>query len=332
MLSAELVAELGEQLEHRALNRDVERRGDLVADQQVGTRRERARDRDALALAAGQLGGIAGAGARRQPHQSSRRSRLGQRVGLPEVAELASRAPDDLAPTVWRGLSESYGFWKTICISPARLARAAAGARRERRAVEPDRAAFRLVQARRRSGRSSSCRCRIRPPARRTRPRRSTNEMSSRGDHRLAAAPVRRRQPGDLEQPAARAGADDLGAERLDAPAAVSAATRSSATRWPAATATSAGSSASQRAPAARSAARTRSPADARPRRRPRPESRAAGAARAGRAPPRRGRACRDAAARESPRGPAPPRRSARRTSRRSGRRSTPTTARSCET
>ena len=43
-------AELGEQVEHGGLDRDVERGGDFVADEQLGRRRERARDRDALAL------------------------------------------------------------------------------------------------------------------------------------------------------------------------------------------------------------------------------------------------------------------------------------------
>ena len=45
-----------EQLEHGGLHRDVERGGDLVADEQRRLGRERARDRDALALAAGELG------------------------------------------------------------------------------------------------------------------------------------------------------------------------------------------------------------------------------------------------------------------------------------
>jgi len=56
---AELRPQLGEELEHRRLHRDVECRRDLVADDEVGLRRERARDRDTLALAARELRGKA---------------------------------------------------------------------------------------------------------------------------------------------------------------------------------------------------------------------------------------------------------------------------------
>ena len=56
--------QLGEQLEHPGLHRDVERRRRLVGDQQVGVERERAGQADALALAAGELvreaSGVAG--------------------------------------------------------------------------------------------------------------------------------------------------------------------------------------------------------------------------------------------------------------------------------
>ena len=44
-----------EQVEHAHADRDVEHRGRLVRDQQVGLDRERARDGDALSLAAGEL-------------------------------------------------------------------------------------------------------------------------------------------------------------------------------------------------------------------------------------------------------------------------------------
>ena len=87
----------------------------------------------------------------------------------------------------------------------------------------------RLVQARRRSGRSSSCRCRTRRRARRTRPPRSTNEMS------CAATTVWRRprcvgrQPCDLEQPRRRAQRRRRStSRRLEPSAAASAAIRSS--------------------------------------------------------------------------------------------------------
>src|ERR1041384_1083570 len=46
---AERAAPVGEQVQHLRLHRDVERRDRLVADQQLGAERERARDADALA-------------------------------------------------------------------------------------------------------------------------------------------------------------------------------------------------------------------------------------------------------------------------------------------
>ena len=67
-------------VEHRRLHRDVERGGDLVADEQVGVRRERAGHRDALELAAGELAGEA----RREPR--------GQAHALEQAGDLV-RAP-----------------------------------------------------------------------------------------------------------------------------------------------------------------------------------------------------------------------------------------------
>jgi hypothetical protein len=100
---AEIGAQLGEQLEHGRLNGDVERGGDLVADEENGIGRERARDRDSLALAARQLAGVALAEAGGEPDtleqaaafDRSRRIRAGRAIA---------------SPTRWRGLSESYGF------------------------------------------------------------------------------------------------------------------------------------------------------------------------------------------------------------------------------
>ena len=51
----ELVLELLEQVDHLRLDRDVERRHRLVGDDQLRPQRERARDADPLALAAGEL-------------------------------------------------------------------------------------------------------------------------------------------------------------------------------------------------------------------------------------------------------------------------------------
>ena len=56
---AEPVLDFVEQFQHLRLHRDVERRDRFVRDQHVGIERQRARNRDALALAAGELVRIA---------------------------------------------------------------------------------------------------------------------------------------------------------------------------------------------------------------------------------------------------------------------------------
>ena len=117
---AELALELADQVEHRALDRDVERRGDLVGDHDLRAAGEGAGQRDALALAAGELrpagrrhgrgrGGRARAagrprpGARRgsrraaAPRRCSRRSSSAGRArstgpGRPSAAGAAGRA------------------------------------------------------------------------------------------------------------------------------------------------------------------------------------------------------------------------------------------------
>ncbi len=62
------VAEVGEQVEHLRLDRHIECRDRLVADEDVRPGRQRPRDRDPLALPAGERGGAAGRGIRRQSH------------------------------------------------------------------------------------------------------------------------------------------------------------------------------------------------------------------------------------------------------------------------
>ena len=51
----ELVLQIEQQVEHGCLDRDVERRNGFVADDDFRPHREAARDRDALALTAGEL-------------------------------------------------------------------------------------------------------------------------------------------------------------------------------------------------------------------------------------------------------------------------------------
>ena len=113
----ELVLEVLEQVEDLRLHGDVERRDGLVADDQLRVDRERARDADALALAAGEL---------------VREPVVVLRVEADDVEQLLD-APLDLAaradlvapraaspmmkPTRLRGFSDAYGSWKIIIIS-----------------------------------------------------------------------------------------------------------------------------------------------------------------------------------------------------------------------
>ena len=75
---AELALQLAEQLEHARLHRDVERRGRLVGDQQLGLERERAREARALPLPAGELVRVAVAVGRRQLHGLEQLVHLGR--------------------------------------------------------------------------------------------------------------------------------------------------------------------------------------------------------------------------------------------------------------
>ena len=61
---AELALQIGEQVEDLRLDRDVERRDRLVADDELRPQREGARDADALSLAAGELRRESGCSAR----------------------------------------------------------------------------------------------------------------------------------------------------------------------------------------------------------------------------------------------------------------------------
>ena len=110
---AELLLEVVEQVQDLALDRHVERRDGLVADDELGVEGERPGDADALALAAREL------------------VRVAVDVALVE-ADLAEQLPDQrrrawscrcrpwtsgpsptISPTVIRGLRLAYGSWKT---------------------------------------------------------------------------------------------------------------------------------------------------------------------------------------------------------------------------
>ena len=95
---AQLPLQVLQQVDDLRLDRDVERRHRLVADDQVGFRSQRAGDADALALAAGELVRPAICGIARQPHPSIRRAtrsvEIGGRCG---EAEIADRLGQDVA-------------------------------------------------------------------------------------------------------------------------------------------------------------------------------------------------------------------------------------------
>ena len=73
-------ADLVEQREHLRLHRDVERGHRLVGDQELGLHRQRARDADALALAAGELVRIAIERVGVEPHELHQLARARHRV------------------------------------------------------------------------------------------------------------------------------------------------------------------------------------------------------------------------------------------------------------
>ena len=95
---AEPCLQVAHQVEDLRLHRHVQRRGGFVADQEFRLARQRAGDRDALALAAGELVRVFVAVGRRQPDLRQQRARPGRAVPPPaDDAEGADRLGDDVA-------------------------------------------------------------------------------------------------------------------------------------------------------------------------------------------------------------------------------------------
>ena len=121
-----------QQVEDLRLHRDVERRGRLVGDQQLGLAGERDGDRHALAHAAGELVRDTGAaaaparGCRPRPAARRRAASL-RRCPMPRWACSVSMI---CVPMVSTGLSEVIGSWKTTASSGPRSRRSASGGRR----------------------------------------------------------------------------------------------------------------------------------------------------------------------------------------------------------
>ena len=142
---AELALQLLEQVDDLRLDRDVERRHRLVADDEVRVERERAGDADALALAARELVRVARGGVGRQADDLEQLAHLAP-SSRPRPRPWTRSGSPTIRPIECRGLSEAYGSWKTICIRCA-----ADAARASPRCVmswpsKTDRAAGRLVQ------------------------------------------------------------------------------------------------------------------------------------------------------------------------------------------
>ena len=170
--------QLDEQVEDRGLHGDVERRGRLVADDELRVAGERARDRDALLQAAGEL-------ARARAERSARRGardrisscmRVSAAVPVMPASFFSERQQDPphrVAP-VERRVRDSGRR------SAARAGRsrdallAACGA--SSRPSSSDRARRRLRRCRAASARASSCRCPTRRRARASRRARSPRE------------------------------------------------------------------------------------------------------------------------------------------------------------
>ncbi len=89
--------QLGHQVEDLRLHRHVQRRGRLVADEQIGLARQRARDRDALALAAGELVGILFAVVGRQPDLREKLRDASTHLRLARKPKHPDRLGDDVA-------------------------------------------------------------------------------------------------------------------------------------------------------------------------------------------------------------------------------------------
>ena len=193
-------ADVGEQVEHLRLDRDVERRDRLVEDEHLRLGRQRARDRDALALAARQPRAAARAIWRSSsPTSSASSSTRAAALGLLEPPRCSRSTSSSARATVWRGSRLEYGSWKTIWTSRAA---AAALARRPRPGVERSRPQARIVpavgalQADEHPGDRRLARARLADDGERAaRPRRGTRRRRRRPARRTPCAGPRPRGP-----------------------------------------------------------------------------------------------------------------------------------------
>src|SRR5712692_868918 len=143
----ELALQFLEELEHRRLDRDVERRGDLVADQEGRLRRQRPRDRDPLPLAARELGRKPRGESPRQPHPLQELADLAIRVATREPPEYAER-PHDRGAHVMARVEGLERILENDLDPAAHVERPRARLAGQGDAVEHDSSSGRSVQAR----------------------------------------------------------------------------------------------------------------------------------------------------------------------------------------
>ena len=111
-----LALQVLQQVDDLRLDRDVERRHRLVADDQLGPERQRAGDADALALAARELVRVVGHLRRPQADAREQRRDLLRALLARWRCRARSSGSPTISPAVMRGLSEENGSWKMICI------------------------------------------------------------------------------------------------------------------------------------------------------------------------------------------------------------------------
>ena len=125
--------QLAHQVEDLRLDRDVQRGGRFVGDQQLGIARQRHGDHHALAHAAGQLVRIGVHTMLRlgNMHAAQHFDRLVHGVAAGQALVQRDRLAD-LPPTVITGLSEVIGSWKIIEMSLPRMRSISASVRSSR--------------------------------------------------------------------------------------------------------------------------------------------------------------------------------------------------------
>ena len=195
IVSVELGAQSGEQVEDLGLRRHVERRGDLVGDDDLGARRpERGRSRCAAADRPRTRAGSGRLGRSTDSRTVERRARSRSRWRRTRACS-GSIASARVCPIVRRGSSDEYGScgisWIRRRSAVRRLVAPAVTVRCRRRGS----ARRRRDGCRRSSSRSSTCPSRTRRRARRSAPPTDRSDVGAERTRRAAVTRARRRDP-----------------------------------------------------------------------------------------------------------------------------------------